>query len=310
MALITSSTMRLLIAILALYLRPVFSLIVMVPLYAYLGGSGLSAWTSLTNIIRSHPEVQYLVVINPDSGPGSTTYPDSNYIDGVARLNSFSNVNLIGYVDTWFTSVALETVYANIDKYADWAAYEQADIALHGIFFDDMTTNANTTAYDYMSSVSNYAYSSFADSSRPTVVFNPGCKVDATYFRWADYIIEFEDSLLQYKGLASVKRKKLALRQKQAIIAHTATPGPAELKQLLSNMYKQHIGAVYMTTECCYDVMSSGQLDNIWNYWQIAGWRMSRTSYAGNFNVISIVTALLIWMKQNQFSVISYLLIA
>lgn len=254
----------LLVAILALCLQPVLSLVVMVPLYAYPGGSGLSTWTSLMNIVKAHPDVSYLVIINPDNGPGSTPYPDNEYIDGIARLNSYDNVQLIGYVDTWFASVPLETVYANIDKYANWAEYEQADIALHGIFFDAMTAKANSTAYEYMSSVSNYAYSAFADGSRkPTVVFNPGRKVATAYFKWADYIVEFKDSLAHYKGLTSVKRKKLRMRQKQAIVAHTATVGPVKLQSMLKEMYKRRIGAVYMTKEYGYDGISPVQLSNI-----------------------------------------------
>ena len=259
MALSFPSIMRF-FAIIALCLQPVFSLVIMVPLYVYPDGKGLSAWKSLTTIIRNHPQVQYLVIINPDSGPGSGDYPDSNYIDGVSKLNTFDNVNLVGYVDTWYTSVPLDTVYANIDKYANWANYADANITINGIFFDDMTNNANHTAYDYMSSVSNYAYSSFSDSSSPTVVFNPGCKVDATYFQWADYVIEFEDSLSDYKGLGPIKRKKLQMREKQAIIAHTANPDLVKLQQLLTPIYNQHIGSVYMTKQCCYNGISSGQL--------------------------------------------------
>lgn len=256
--------MGLLIAVLALCLQPVFSLVIMVPLYTYPGARGLSAWTSLVNTIQSHAEVQYLVIINPDNGPGPTTYPDSNYIDNVAKLNSYDNVNLIGYVDTQYASVPIETVYADIDKYANWADYEQADIALHGIFFDDMTVRDNSTTYEYMSSISNYAYSSFAESSsRPTVVFNPGRKVATRYFRLADYIVEFEDSLSHYRGLASVKRKKLRLRKKQAIIAHTATTSYTKTNQLLTEMYKRKTGAVYMTKEDSYDAISPGQLNSI-----------------------------------------------
>ncbi|GAB7343678.1 hypothetical protein MBLNU457_1665t1 [Dothideomycetes sp. NU457] len=261
---LTTSSMQLLIALLALFLHPALSLIIMVPLYAYPGDHTTSAWTSLTQTIATHPEVSYLIIINPSSGPGSDTYPDSNSIAAIAQLNSFPNVNLIGYIDTRDTSTALQTIFSNIDKYANWASYEQSDIALRGIFFDDMSSSDNATVYEYMTAASNYAYSAFAESSSgPTVVLNPGRKVGAKYFRLADYVIEFEDSLARYKGLASVKRKKLRMRKKQAIVAHSTTVGQGKLEKMVTEMYKRRMGAVYLTKEGGYDGMSPDQLANI-----------------------------------------------
>jgi len=251
-------------AILALLLQPVFSLVVMVPLYVY-PDEGATAWQSLMTVIRNHPKVEYLIIINPNSGPGPNNYPDCNYVSGVAQLNAFNNVKMIGYVDTQYMGNSIDTVNANVDKYASWTDYA-TNITLDGIFFDDMTDSTEQSAFDYMSSVSDHAHSSFAaknGNKTATVVFNPGCKVDTTYFQWADYIVEFENSFADYPGLATIKRKKQRMRQKQAIIAHSADVNSAAIQNMLTPIYKQSIGAVYMTEQCCYNGVDAQQLNNV-----------------------------------------------
>ena len=78
-------------------LQPALSLFVMIPLYFY-PDDGATAWNPVFSAISSHPKVQFQVIINPDSGPGSGQYPDVNFITGVSKLNSYKNVKLVGYV--------------------------------------------------------------------------------------------------------------------------------------------------------------------------------------------------------------------
>jgi len=248
----------------ALLLQPVLSLVVLVPLYIY-PSNGAVAWQSLITVIRNHPGVQYLIIINPNSGPGPKNYPDANYVNGVSQLHAFANVKMIGYVDTLYMRNSIDTVNANVDKYASWTDYA-TNITLKGIFFDDMTDSADQSAFDYMSSVSNHARSAFAaknGNNDSTIVFNPGCKVDSTYFQWANYIVEFENALADYPGLATIKRNKPKMRQKQAIIAHSADVGSTQMQTILKPIYKQSIGAVYMTQQCCYNGIDTQQLSNV-----------------------------------------------
>lgn len=252
------------LALCALLLQPALSLVVLVPLYIYPFENAV-AWQPLMTVIGNHPAVQYLIIINPNSGPGPDNYPDANYVDGVSQLYAFPNVKMIGYVDTLYMRNSQDTVNANVDKYASWTDYA-TNITLQGIFFDDMTDSMDQSALGYMSVVSNYARSAFATkngNNDTTIVFNPGCKVDATYFQWADYVVEFENALVDYPGLAAIKRRKPRMRQKQAIIAHSADVGSSEMQSMLKPIYKQSIGAVYMTQQCCYNDIDTQQLSNV-----------------------------------------------
>jgi hypothetical protein len=49
----------------------------------YFSGS----WQPLYNSIAAYPNVTFNVIINPDSGPGSSTYPDSDFIAGITQLS-------------------------------------------------------------------------------------------------------------------------------------------------------------------------------------------------------------------------------
>src|ERR1700730_633611 len=84
---------------------PVSSLFVLLPLYVY-PGSSASAWSAVTAAVAAYPSVKWQIIINPDSGPGSTQYPDSNYIAGISELNGYDNVQTLGYVYTDYTSRA------------------------------------------------------------------------------------------------------------------------------------------------------------------------------------------------------------
>src|SRR2546423_12806063 len=93
---------------------PASSLFILLPLYVY-PGSDASAWSAVTAAVAAYPSVQWQIVINPDSGPGSTQYPDSNYIAGISELNSYDNVQTLGYVDTSYTNRAYADVQSDIN---------------------------------------------------------------------------------------------------------------------------------------------------------------------------------------------------
>ncbi|KAL8684158.1 MAG: hypothetical protein Q9224_006561, partial [Gallowayella concinna] len=91
---------------------------ILLPLYVY-PGEGASAWSDVFSTISSHPNVQFEVVVNPNSGPGTTSFPtDPNIIAGVSKLNSFPNVHTVGYVLTGWGSRDNTTVEAEVDVYA------------------------------------------------------------------------------------------------------------------------------------------------------------------------------------------------
>ncbi|KUJ17374.1 uncharacterized protein LY89DRAFT_684436 [Mollisia scopiformis] len=129
---------------------------ILFPLYFY---PDPGAWQPLYTSLSSYPSVTFDVIINPDSGPGSTVYPDSNFIAGIAELNSYPNANLLGYVHTSYATRNLTVVESEIAQYENWSKYEDADIAVAGIFFDEAPDTYSEASYQYMESAASYAES-------------------------------------------------------------------------------------------------------------------------------------------------------
>ncbi|KAL8867950.1 MAG: hypothetical protein Q9174_005322 [Haloplaca sp. 1 TL-2023] len=108
-----------------------------------------SAWSNITAAIDANPEVDWQIIVNPNSGPGTSSPPDANYIDAISKLNSFQNVATLGYIATGYTQVPYTTVASQIDIYAQWADYDAANISVSGIFFDEANNTAANDVYEY-----------------------------------------------------------------------------------------------------------------------------------------------------------------
>jgi hypothetical protein len=94
--------------------------------------------------------VDFIIVINPASGPGKTPLPDPNYTREVLRLNQFANVRTIGYVAVNYGQKQLNTAFAEIAQYASWSQQNKG-MAMQGIFLDESPQIAdehNTTFLD------------------------------------------------------------------------------------------------------------------------------------------------------------------
>lgn len=159
-----------------------------------------NAWQPLYGSIAANPNLTFNLIINPDSGPGATTYPDTNTIAGLARLNSYPNVNTLGYVHVTLCTRSLSDAQADVDKYAGWAKYEGGqDIHVSGIFFDEAPALYSSNDFSYMQTMSGYVKNTFP-SSNNHVAFNPGAIADSQYFSIADSICIYEDSYSNYPG--------------------------------------------------------------------------------------------------------------
>lgn len=91
---------------------------VLVPLYIY---PFPTAWDPLYVAAGSHPELDFLVVVNPNSGPGADILPDANYIEALARLTAAPNVKVIGYVHCSYGKRLLDELVAEVSAYRGWA---------------------------------------------------------------------------------------------------------------------------------------------------------------------------------------------
>ncbi|KAJ7085209.1 Spherulation-specific family 4 [Mycena belliarum] len=218
-----SQTMFAFLFILALVLRPALALLskgVIFPLYIY-PGDECAAWAPVFTAATANPTLPFLVIANPDSGPGAVanTQPDSNYQTCLTNLTAHANVRSIGYVATGYGTRASAAVEADIATYAQWsAAYRPS-----GIFFDE--TEA-TPAFEALYRSYAAAVHSSTLGSSAFVAFNPGVVPDAAFYGFADLIVSAEDFYQDF-STSDLTINATAPAAKQAVILHagpSATP--------------------------------------------------------------------------------------
>jgi hypothetical protein len=231
---------------------PAVSLFILLPLYVY-PGTDASAWSNVTAAIAAYPHVQWQIIINVNSGPGPSEYPDSNFITGISRLNSHPNVLTLGYVDTAYAKRNYTSVTSDIDIYANWAYYTQTkdNISMAGIFFDDVVDNTTftTAAQDYYRDISRYAYGQVPSDVTP-VVFNPGELGPSQLFQYCNTMIQFEGSTQTYNNDTTIKSLPSAYLGQSAIIVYDAT-AITDVKSLVHTMARDGIEAVYFDYGYC-----------------------------------------------------------
>jgi spherulation-specific family 4 protein len=98
--------------------------------------------------VSSRPSLNFTVVINPDSGPGSTQFPNDDFASQITKLNQYTNVQTVGYVHTSYATRSVSDVLADVTTYSGWAT-NSTGFAVNGIFFDEIPSNftADNAAY-------------------------------------------------------------------------------------------------------------------------------------------------------------------
>ncbi|KAH7147064.1 Spherulation-specific family 4, partial [Dactylonectria estremocensis] len=179
----------------------------------------------LFNAVKAHVYIPWLIVINPYNGPGESGLPgnnDPNVISGVSPLNENSNVNLIGYLPINYARASIDEVTANSTNWVSWSAYEDADISINGIFFDESYADA-----DYMHTVVTLAREAFDHPI--TVVCNFGVMVSVEYYALCDIVLGFESCLNcsgvpKYKSRETIEANFPAGYESQgAVVVHSFT---------------------------------------------------------------------------------------
>jgi hypothetical protein len=104
--------------------------------------------------VTSHPNQHFIVILNPNSGPGSSSFPADQYISQIQRINSFPNVQTVGYVRTGYATRNISDVLVDVAVYSGWDTNANATLgsglAVHGIFFDEAPSEYSTATADYM----------------------------------------------------------------------------------------------------------------------------------------------------------------
>jgi hypothetical protein len=232
-----------------LLISPSFTAYITFPLYI-----SSSNWQTLYNSIASNPRLTFNLIINPSSGPGSSTYPSSSYITGLAKLNGYPNLNMLGYVHISYCTRSLSDVQSDVNKYAGWANYQRKDIHMDGIFFDEAPQAYSTADYAYMSSVTSYVRSAFP-AGRNRVTFNPGVLPESRYFDLADTINVFEDYYSSYSA-NTLSAIPAAERLKSTMIMHDFTGTQKQQAALVTSIAGSGISGLYITTSSGYSAFS------------------------------------------------------
>ena len=143
-------------------------------LYKYPG----SYWDQMISYRNAHPDLPWIAVISPSSGPGSSQ--SSTFVNYIAKLKA-ANVIVVGYVPTLYASRSSGDVQSDIAKYWNW-------YKIDGVFFDTMSNKPGFESY--YRSMTTYAKS----LGMNFVVGNPGADVPSTYVGTVDNIIIWERS--------------------------------------------------------------------------------------------------------------------
>ncbi|CAO2653669.1 Nn.00g030800.m01.CDS01 [Neocucurbitaria sp. VM-36] len=192
---------------------------IILPLYIYPKDN--TTWTPLYNSLLARPKLNYIVIINPSSGPGDSQYPDEQYTSALSQLAKYSNVRKVGYVRTGYASRNLTNVFSELNTYAGWASKDKA-LAMDGIFFDESPHQYSAKAVDFMLSASQAVKNADGIQGAKTVIRNPGVVPDARFNDTNTEIsVVFEQSYTEYQD----KTEELAVlndgRSRHSYMVHS-----------------------------------------------------------------------------------------
>lgn len=212
---------------------------ILFPLYFYPQNCTISqdacAWKPLYDALDAYPAVNFTIVINPASGPGNETFPDDNYISGISALNSYANAQTIGYISSLRAKKSQDDFEREVDRYVNWTSSPDGDIAMHGIFIDDVTRDAaNVTYYAKLSNYTREAFGNSGLDSEARVVLNPGTTTPEAFFEsmQQDIFVTFEGNYADMWDPFTIFTDpvyKNTPRDRQAAIIHDFSGSTADL---------------------------------------------------------------------------------
>jgi hypothetical protein len=220
----------------------------LVPLYAW---PGTDAWNTIYDTIAAHPSIPFYLIINPSTGPGTTEYPEEVFITAIAKLNSYSNTEVLGYTYTKQGTRASSEVEKDIATYANWASYTMQNIRLSGIFFDEAPNGEDPSKLAYFQSLSRKS----KDSSLNTVVFNPGVKLKADVAKWfeaAEFIVEYENTYVNWVARNPVEHFLTPDHYGKDAVILNQTPEDASIDGVVHLAKDMGLGAIYLASDDNY----------------------------------------------------------
>ncbi|KAK3314302.1 Spherulation-specific family 4-domain-containing protein [Apodospora peruviana] len=276
---------------------------IMLPLYAAPGGTTTSAeWSATIDAIRANRDMHFYVVINPNNGPKNTSTPGNpggcnvhdttdpnfdpfiehgcnrDYSTNLAKINQEPNAQTVGYIYTRYGDETLRsreeiekdiTEWALWDKAATWSFGVEANISIHGLWFDETGIDiGNRSEYEHLTSFARNEFATKGPQPRNqfSIIMNPGSNPTTEYepflFQMADAVVTREtcwtstpnedcagtytpyDYREMYQGLGNKTAglpKDPALNSKAVVIVHQVVDPPTANNQTL---YEQILGTV------------------------------------------------------------------
>ncbi|KAJ4414357.1 hypothetical protein N0V82_007965 [Gnomoniopsis sp. IMI 355080] len=229
---------------LSLFAASSFATKLLLPLYQYPEGT---AWDPVYSAIEANPQLIFQIVINPDSGPAGSV-PDSNFVTGTSKLNSYSNVETLGYVHCSY-GADQEGVDQNVTDWAAWNSYSGANVSISGIFFDETpNTEGGSDDVSFVQTAVEAASTAFG-SHQFTSMLNPGAAVEHDEF-WelADYIVIFEAEASEYSdSVLTTNIPSGKASQSSILIYDFASVGSASLADTwLQTMMEADVGSAHI----------------------------------------------------------------
>lgn len=119
-------------------------LVIHIPLYIYpFHWIENNEWEQVADLVAAYPDVEFVLKVNPESGPGSSQ--NSDFTTGFGILTgqgNTSHMKIIGYVFTSYGARPIADVKTDVDRYVSW--YGQY---IRGIFLDEMEDDTGDEAY-------------------------------------------------------------------------------------------------------------------------------------------------------------------
>jgi hypothetical protein len=105
--------------------------------------------------ISAYPELNFVVIINPNSGPGAAPWwPNEDYVREIPRLNSCANVQIVGYVRATYCKRAWDHVFEDIQAYANLPTDDNnSALEMQGIFVDETPNLYSPHTKEYLEDI-------------------------------------------------------------------------------------------------------------------------------------------------------------
>jgi hypothetical protein len=204
---------------------------IMVPAYFYPTISNY--WSQLD---YAAPRVPLIVILNPDSGPGSSV--DPNFTTVVTNLHAAGG-KLIAYVATGYTTSNITSqVEFSINRYLGYYTVD-------GFFLDEMANDASSNDVDYYATLYQYIKATNANFS---VTGNPGTTTEESYLTQptADMLMTYEDEATNYPGYVNSTWVTNHLARQFIHVAYGVT-NAAEMSNYVALAASRNAGWVFFT---------------------------------------------------------------